>query len=121
MDRSKLELDRCILFPRVKEAVVAIENMEIDSRYEIEVIDLTYDLLSKLELFGFFSYPKGIELSIKKNSFIKLPAIHILEAIETALKARKQTDSKELTRIIDKFVEKAKHSEKQGLPIWFNT
>ena len=121
MEKSKLELDRCILFPRSQKASVAIENRELDSRYETEVIDISYSDLSKLNIFGFFDYPKDIGISIVKNSFIQLPAVHIPLAIDAALKSRKETIDKDLLNLIDRFVQKAKNSSRQGLPIWFNT
>ncbi len=121
MERSKLELDRCILFPRAEGAVSAIENGEIDSRYEIDVIELDYSSLSKLGLFGFFTYPKESGLCITKNNFVKIPPDRISLTIDAALKSRKETNDKVLIKIIDRFVEKAKKSSKQGLPIWFNT
>ncbi len=121
MERSKLELDRCILFPRAEGAASAIEAGEIDSRFEIEVIDLNYSSLSKLGLFGFFSYPKKSDLSVPKNCFVKVSSKQVPLVIETALKARKETNNKDLLRLIDRFVEKAKRSSSQGLPIWFNT
>jgi hypothetical protein len=121
MDKSKLELDRCILFPRATEAMLAIENKDIDSRYEIEVIDINYSSLSKLETFGFFSYPKELGLSVSKNSFVKIPSTKVPLVVDTALKARKETNDHELINLIDRFVEKAKRSVRQELPIWFNT
>ena len=121
VEKSKLELDRCILFPRVEEAVIAIESKEIDSRYEVEVIDLNYSLLSKLELFGFFSYPKKVDIKVTKNNLIKIQAEYLSLVIEVAINSRKQTTDKELIRVIDRFVEKSQRSKKQGLPIWLNT
>lgn len=121
MEKSKLELDRCILFPRVEEAVIAIESKEIDSRYEVEVIDLNYSLLSKLELLGFFSYPKKVDIKVTKNNLIKIQAEYLSLVIEVAINSRKQTTDKELIRVIDRFVEKSQRSKKQGLPIWLNT
>ncbi|WP_144394631.1 hypothetical protein [Pleionea sediminis] len=121
MEKSKLELDRCILFPRTREAVSAIENGVLDSRFEVEVIDLDYSSLSKLRLFGFFSYPKESGLSVTKNSFIKISSVEVELAVETALKSRKETNDRLLTKLIDSFVEKAKRSIRQELPIWFNT
>ncbi len=121
MKRSKLELDRCILFPRAEGAVSAIERSEIDSRFEIEVIDVSYSSLSKLELFGFFSYPINSGLNIAESCFVKVPSKLLPLVIDTALKSRKEMNDKELLRLIDSFVEKAKRSSNQGLPIWFNT
>jgi len=121
MERRKLELDRCILFPRDEKAVTAIESKEIDSRYEVEVIDLNYNLFSKLELFGFFSYPREVNIEVTRNNFIKIQAKHLSLIIEVAIDSRKQTSDKELIRVIDRFVEKSQRSKKQGLPIWLNT
>jgi hypothetical protein len=121
MESRKLELDRCILFPRAAGAVAAVENCEIDSRFEIEVIDLDYSTLSKLQLFGFFAYPKETGLCVMKNSFVKIPQSQVHITIEVALKSRKETNDKVLWRLIDRFVEKAKRSSSQGMPIWFNT
>ncbi len=121
MERNKLELDRCILFPRTEEALTAIDSKEIDNRYEIELIDLDYSSLSKLEIFGFFSYPKDSGLSVVKNSFVKIPTNLVSVGIDVALSSRKETNDKELLRLIDRFVEMSKRSNKQGLPIWFNT
>jgi hypothetical protein len=118
---SKINQDRCILFPRSEQAVAAIENREMDVRYKIEVIDLDYSSLSKLMLFGFFAYPKEAGLNVVKNSFIKILPCQVALTIDAALKSRKETSDKNLLRLIDRFVEKAKRSENQGLPIWFNT
>lgn len=40
MDKSKIERDRGILFPRATGAVLAIENKDIDIRYEIIVVQI---------------------------------------------------------------------------------
>jgi len=121
MERSKLELDRCILFPKAEEVVTAIENSVIDSRYEIEVIDIDFSTLSKLQIFGFFNYPKELGINIVSNDFVKILAIHLPSVIETALESRKQTNDRELLKLIDTFVGKAKQSNSNSLPIWFNT
>ncbi len=120
MQISKLELDRCILFPRGEEAVMAIENSEIDSRYEVEVIDLDYSSYQKLELFGFFSYPVETGLSVTKNNFVKIYPEFVALAIKNALKTRRRTTDRELLKLIDHFVEKANRSKSQEMPIWFN-
>jgi len=121
MERSKLETDRCILFPRAEGAVIAIDNMQIDSRFEIEVIDLNYSSLSKLQIFGFFNYPAELGIIIVKNGFYKIPSNHLPLIIETALLSRKQTNDHVLLKLIDTFVNKTKRSIDDDLPIWFNT
>ena len=121
MEASKLNLDRCILFPKDEGAVHAIENKEIDNRYKIEVIDLNYSQLSKLRLFGFFDSPDNENLNIANNDFVKVDSSQVSMLIEKALETRKRTNEKELLKLIDKFVEKAKRSDKNNLPIWFNT
>lgn len=121
MEEGKLNLDRCILFPREEGAVIAIENREIDSRYRIDVIDLSFSLFAKLRLFGFFDYPEEYFLTISNNDFKKVDSSNVEVLIETALKSRKQTNDKELLSLIDRFVEKAQYSKRHQLPIWFNT
>ena len=61
--------DRCILFPQSQGAVDCIESNELDKRYEIEIIDFSYSQMSKLDLFGFFTFS---DFRIKQNSFVKL-------------------------------------------------
>jgi len=121
MERSKLEQDRCILFPQDEGAVEIIESKEIDSRHEIKVIDFTNSQFCKLGLWGFFDYPKESALSIDKNSFVKVEVEQIPLVVQSALNARKQTNEAELINLIDKIVEKANNSLKVKLPIWFNT
>ena len=121
MQQSKLQSDRCILFPQTKEAVNCIESKELDSRYVIDVIDLTYSQSCKLEIYGFFDFSKGRQSKIKENSFVKVNAYDIPLALKSALSARKQTQDENMLKLIDKFVEKANHSKILNMPIWFNT
>ncbi len=121
MQQNKVQSDRCILFPQTKEAVNCIESKELDSRYVIDVIDLTYSQSCKLEIFGFFDFSKNGQSQIKENSFVKLNADDIHLSLESALSARKQTEDQEMVKVIDKFIEKANHSKIISMPIWFNT
>jgi len=121
MERNKLELDKCILFPRAEDAAKAIENSEIDSRYEIELIEISSSNFSKLQLYGFFSYPKHLGISVHRNNFVKILASQLPLVIETALESRKQTNDREILKLIDTFVSRAKLSSNKSLPIWFNT
>jgi len=121
MQQSFRELDRCILFPRSRLAADCIEAKELDSRYEVDVIDLNYSQFSKLELFGFFAFTVSDQSKIRANSFVQLKPENLQLAIECALTARKQTKDMEMLKLIDKYVEKAKRSRKLNLPIWFNT
>ncbi len=121
MKLKNLQKKRCIIFPLDTKAAKALEYGQIYERCSIDVIKLNLSTVLKLHTFGFFRSILGRKnYSPNEQLSFSLYQPHIPAFIDSALEVRKETQDKELLRITDQFLERAKRSINNDLPIWFN-
>lgn len=112
----------CFIFPLESKAAEAIEGGLIDERYGVEILEISRNQLMKFIALGFLKV-KAKELDtpvLGALSPLKIEQYEIDQVIEAALSVRKDVANFSDHQIIDKFVSRAKRSNKSNLPFWIS-
>jgi hypothetical protein len=112
----------CFIFPLEFKAAEAIEGGFIDERYGVEILEFSRSQFMKFIALGFLKVKaKDLDTPVLGAiSPLKIEQYEIDQVIEAALSVRKDVANFTDHQIIDKFVSRAKRSNKNNLPFWIS-